>query len=413
MDAGRTRGGGDESHGPGGISAREMEELADPSPGAEAPWPAPVNAGDELATLGREKIPPWAMLALLTAATAIPLSLLWDYSWESTIGIDPLWSPPHVMNVFAVFGAGLLALWIVLRGGAREWPRAIRCGSWTAPIGIWAVLWGAAAFGAGFLFDQWWQSTYGLAGGIWHPPQCLKTAAYFAILLGVWLVTKGAAFALAGGNLLAMVGMVTLAGALANRQHSVEFYQVACGTYPLVLAAMASGGNGRFTATRAAAAYLALGAAMVWLLPLCPAAPLVGPIFHPRTTFLPPPFPLLLVLPALAMDRLLRADSAGTRKAGGWGAALEAGLAFAVVFGITQWLFSAFLLSSGSAGRLFAGGGINWPFFLQIEPGAEQSFWLEAKDAISWRGGLVMLALATIAVRCGLWLGSFRREVSG
>jgi len=33
-------------------------------------------------------------------------SLLWDYSWESTVGIDYLWAPPHAAGYAAVLLAG-------------------------------------------------------------------------------------------------------------------------------------------------------------------------------------------------------------------------------------------------------------------------------------------------------------------
>src|SRR5206468_1436636 len=113
----------------------------------------------------------------------------------------------------------------------------VRLGKWHAPLGAWVALWGALAFLAAFFFDRWWQAGYGLAAGIWHPPQLLKAVAFFAVTIGVWLIGAGRCgaffFAMAGGVVLAMIGVVTLASNFANRQHSAPFYEIACGMYPI------------------------------------------------------------------------------------------------------------------------------------------------------------------------------------
>jgi len=53
----------------------------------------------------------WAVLA----CTAVPLSLLWDFSWESSIGVDRFWSPPHLATHVGVWLSGLLGLRLILR----------------------------------------------------------------------------------------------------------------------------------------------------------------------------------------------------------------------------------------------------------------------------------------------------------
>ena len=228
---------------------------------------------------------PW-LLAL--AAAGIPVSLLWDFSWEGTIGIDLPWSPPHVATFSAVLLAGLSALALAGRG---EVP-GVRLARWEIPLGAGLVLWGTAAFLLAYFFDRWWQANYGLLAGIWHPPQILKATAFFAITLGAWFACRGPggdlAEVVAGAAVLALIFVVTLAANFANRQHSAAFYQLAAGTYPIVLAAFAIAGRRPFPATTAALASLLLVAAMVWLLPLCPGVPQVAPIYHPRDHLLPP-----------------------------------------------------------------------------------------------------------------------------
>jgi hypothetical protein len=289
---------------------------------------------------------------LLFAAVGIPLSLLWDFSWESTIGIDLVWSPPHAANYLAIALAGGIALAMAFITTRAEGD-GVRVGRWRAPLGAWITLWGAGAFLVAVIFDRWWQACYGLAAGIWHPPQLLKAVAFFAVTAGVWLgcarqERRGgtAAFALAGGAVLALIFVVTLAASLANRQHAATFYQIACGSYPLVLVALAVAGKSRFSAATGALAGMLIAGAMVWLLPLFPASPQVPPIYHPRDHLLPPPFPPLLFVPALALDALLRVFPKRTARP--WSQAIEAGVAFFVIFVAVQWPFAQFLLITGS-----------------------------------------------------------------
>lgn len=342
-----------------------------------------------------------AEMGLLLAAAGVPLSLLWDYSWESTVGIDLIWAPPHVATYLTVALAAVAALALKIRctrtgEGVRLW----RC---AAPLGAWVALWGALAFVTAVLFDRWWQSAYGLAAGIWHPPQCLKAVSFLALTFGAWLCAPG--LALGPAAVLALITVMILPDTFANRQHGAPFYLLACGAYPFVLAASANAGTRRFPSTCAALGCLLLQGAMVWLLPLFPAEPLTGPIFNPRDHMLPPPFPLLLVAPAFAIDLLHRSQPGKARRFDMLSRALEAGLAFWIFFTAAQWMFSSFLLSPAADNRFFAGGGRHWPFFLQIHPDAMTAFW-PVKDAeFTPVRALQAAGLATLSALAGLWLG--------
>ena len=333
--------------------------------------------------------------ALVAACIAIPLALVWDYSWESTIGVDLLWSPPHVALDLAVALACLAAAFDRRRSS-----------------GSWLVLWGALAFLAAAIFERWWQASYGLAAGIWGPPQLLNTAAVIAVQVGALLTCaisrERIATSMAGASLLLMISMISLATLYPNRQHSAAFFQSACATYPLVLAALSTAQKDRWSATLAALGYTALWGAMVWILPLFPGSPQIAPIFNPRDHMLPPPFPLLLVLPALVMDFLLR-PSPVRRPV--WREALEGSIEFFLLFVATQWTFSAWLLTPAAANRFFAGGGEHWPYFLQIAPDARTTFWSTASDTLNARSGLIAFALAFASTFAGLHFGRWLKAV--
>ena len=355
---------------------------------------------------------------MLLAAAGVPASLLWDFGWENTIGVDRFFAAPHVATYLSVAlaAAGAFAL---LAETTRGRGAGVPLGRVRAPLGAWLVLWGALAFVTSVIFDRWWTLGYGLAAGIWHPPQILKAVAFFAVTLGVFVTwhsrqarPSGAlAFALAGGIVLSLVSVVTIAMSFANLQHSAFFFQLACATYPVVLVALAVSGRLRFSASVGALVAFGLQLAFVWIMPLIPGAPEVGPIYNPRSTLLPPPFPLLLVLPALAVDALLRAVPGRGARAQSPLAALEVGLAFAAVFVLVQWTFAGFLLTPAADSWLFAGGGRHWPFFLRIDPSARAAFWQTPDDVLSVARGAFVALLAVLAASAGLALGAGLKRV--
>jgi len=355
---------------------------------------------------------------MLLGSAALPATLFWDFSFESTIGVDRFFAAPHVATDLAVLLAAAGAFGLLRASTRAGDPQAVALGRARAPLGAWLVLWAALAFATALVFDRWWQTGYGLAAGIWHPPQILKAVSFFALATGVGLVwlprqeqPGGAlAFALAGGALLSLISVVTLASSFANLQRGAFFYALCCATYPVVLAALAVSGRLRFTATAAALFAFALQLALVWILPLVPGAPEVGPIYNPRTTLLPPPFPLLLVVPALALDVLLRARSSRAGALLGL-AALETGVAFAALFLSVQWLLAGFLLSPAADSWLFAGGGRHWPFFLRIEPSARVAFWHAPGDALDATRAALAALYAVLAALAGLALAAGMKRV--
>ena len=359
---------------------------------------------------------------LLFAAAGIPLSLLWDFSWESSIGIDLVWAPPHTATYVAVAVAGFVALGLVL---TTRPTCGVRLGRFEAPLGAWVAGWGALMFLVTVFFDRWWQSVYGLAAGIWHPPQILKAIAFFSVIAGAWLLclrwqnqlsrenaAGGAlAFASCGGLMLSLTTVVMLTWIYPNRQHAPAFYRMACGTYPVVLVALATAGKLQWPATVASIIYTVVICSMIWLLPLFPAKPQAAPIYNPLDHLMPPPFPLLLIVPAVALDVLFRKVKWPTHRARTWFQAGVAGLLFLVIFMGTQWLFAEFLLTDLADNWFFAGGGRHWPFFLKIDSLARVTFWETRPNEMNLLSALGAAGLAMLAAGVGLWTGAWMKRV--
>jgi hypothetical protein len=133
--------------------------------------------------------------------------------------------------------------------------------------------------------------------------------------------------------------------------HRAPFYAWVSGAVPLVLAVVARGSGHRWGATITAAIYSGFLLALLWLMPLVPAEPKLGPVFLRVTHLVPPDFPLLLIIPAAALDMLWRhaARNAWDRRT----QAVAGGVLFSALFFAVEWPFASFLMSPGARNRVF------------------------------------------------------------
>ena len=319
-----------------------------------------------------------------------------------------------------------------------------------APLGAWVAIWGAIAMLTSAPFDDWWHNAYGVDVKIISPPHLLLAAGIFANQLGAMLQALAAqnraagapaarvlatVYAYAAGSLLVIVSTLFLEYSEPNRQHGALFYEISCAAYPLVLVAAARGTRLRWPATSVAAVYMAVRLAVMWVLPLFPATPRLAPIYNPVRHLWPPFFPELLIVPALAIDLLLRkaagrqawappgrdgdsgdtdgAKRGDTRERGGpWGRAalaLALGATFFVTFLAAHWAFSSFMLTPAARNWFFAAD--QWTY--RTRPGEwHHEFWL-AGDAFGPRAAALSLLLAVASARLGLawgdWMSRVRR----
>jgi hypothetical protein len=366
------------------------------------------------------------MVAVLVSSACIVVGLLWDISWHSTIGRDTFWSPPHLLEQLGAVIAGVSCGWLVLRttfaGTPEQRGTSVRFWGFSGPLGAWVTIWGTFVMIASAPFDNWWHNAYGLDVKIVSPPHMVLAAGMIAIELGAMLMalaaqnratsaadvrTLGWAYAIAGGVLVTMVAaIITEYASRPNQMHSPLFYQVAGGAFPIFLAAFARSGRLRFPATTTAAIYMGVMLVMIWILELFPARPKLAPIYNAVTHMVPPHFPLLLVIPALAVDFLLRQRDRGRD----WSRAALAGVAFVCAMFSVQWFFGEFLISPAARNVFFAAD--RWAYF--VEPGPWQyRFWDVPKDPAgnpsvpAIATGLGVAALISIAsTRIGIWWGN-------
>jgi len=124
------------------------------------------------------------------------------------------------------------------------------------------------------------------------------------------------------------------------------------------------------------------------------------------THMVPPPFPLLLVIPALAIDLVMRRVGPGRD----WLLSALVGLAFLTVFFVTQWFFTEFLLSPHSHNFLF--GVDHWDYSSRPGPWRYR-FWRAETDPVTPRALVIAALLAVLSARLGLgwgnWMARLRR----
>lgn len=371
---------------------------------------------------------PWFIYLAALGVTGIPAGVLWDISWHSTIGRDTFWTPAHILIHLGGLIPGLTCTWLIFKttfwGSDDEKAASVGIWGFRGPLGAWVVIWGNLAMLTSAPFDDWWHDAYGLDVEILSPPHTVLALGMYGVALGCLLLVLGWQNRLAAGEqrrasrlflhvaglLITMMTIMMTEESFPNHQHSGTFYILSAAVFPFYFAMIARSATVRWSATFAATTYVLLVGGAVWILPLFKAQPLLAPIYNPVDRMVPPAFPLLLFVPALAFDLIVQRF--GRTNPRWWklpliGAALS--LAFLLTFLPTQWFFSEFLLSEASRNAFFAGSGF-FPYFTR--PGAWQhEFWLRNSPVPNLKSLSLALGAGFIAACVGLAVGGWMSRV--
>lgn len=309
----------------------------------------------------------WHIAAVLFAATSVVVGVIWDISWHMSIGRDTFWTPAHLAiylgGIVGGSASGVLVLRTTFSKDATRRAHAVRFWGFHGPLGAWVSIWGAFAMITSAPFDDWWHNAYGLDVEILSPPHVVLALGMVALAVGAMLVLLAHQnraspadaprfawmYSWAAGCVLSFLAVMLTDWSWRVLQHQGAFYWTACLVYPFFLAAAGNASRLRWGATAIAAAYMAIRIAMLWILPRFPAEPGLGPIYQPVTHMIPMEFPLLLVVPAFAMDLVRQHTRPGRLLSLG----IRQGLAFFTTFLVTQWFFAEFLLSEWSRNWIF------------------------------------------------------------
>jgi hypothetical protein len=390
--------------------------------------PLPLNAPRTIARAAaiRERIP-WYIWCYVAAVSSAAIGGPWDISWHMSIGRDTFWSPPHLFiylcGVLGGFASGYLVLASTFSSKAPLAGATVRMWGFRGPLGAFLATWGAVAMLTSAPYDDWWHNAYGLDTKILSPPHVVLLFGLLGIRFGALLLVLGEMNRASGALKKKLTFIFLLIGALVlglsvgtfqemlfrNFMHSARFYLILAITAPVVMIAIRDASGRRWGATISSGIMFSYVVAMLWILPLFPAEPKLGPVYHEITHFIPLPFPILLVAPAFALD-LLRSR---WRPRGDWRFSLAAGPLFVAVLLAVQWPFADFLMSPASRNWVF--GTHYFPYFLPPASDLALNIFTQVETTqlqFLLRLGLA-LALSVLSVRAGIgwgrWMQRLRR----
>jgi hypothetical protein len=368
----------------------------------------------------------WYVWCGVAAVTSAAVGGAWDVSWHRSIGRDTFWTPAHM----AIYACGVLAavvcgylVYATTFGSARAGSTDLRAASVSmlglrAPFGAFLAAWGGIAMLTSAPFDNWWHAAYGLDVTIVSPPHTLLILGTRAVDIGILfliLAEMNRAAGEDGANFKPLQRLfLFISGLIVGGQmffvmeftrdvnlHSTEAYLAIAIAVPLVFAAVAQASRHRWGATIAASVYMLFVIGQILILPLFPAQPKLGPVFHPVTHMVPAQFPILLIVPAIALDLLWqRARTGKSLLARPWVLAIAAGIIFVAVLTVVEWPFANFLMSKASQNRFFG----TMYFGYNSHPGdfeLARQFEVVSRGWELWSG----LARAALYAAIGSWLG--------
>lgn len=374
---------------------------------------------------------PWYLWFGALAVTSASIGGAWDVSWHRSIGRDTFWTPAHLAiqacGVMAAIICGYLMLINTFGRSASLKAASVNVMGFRAPLGAFVAAWGGIAMITSAPFDNWWHSAYGLDVKIVSPPHTLLILGIRAVSVGVLfliLATMNRAMAddspsgeqtykrlqrlfLYVGGLIVTGQMFFLMEYTWDVQlHSVIAYIAMGIALPLVFAILSQASRYKWAATSAAAVYMLFAIAEILILPLFPAQPKLGPVFNPVTHFVPAKFPILIVVPALALDLLWQKTT--TWKP--WKIALASGFLFIGVVTIVEWPFASFLLSKASENRFF--GTIYFDYNSRPNGYDRLRLFFNPDHGATLYFGLLRAAIyASISAWIGLSFGRWMRSV--
>ncbi len=267
---------------------------------------------------------PWYIWCAALAVTSAMIGAHWDISWHKSIGRDTFWTPAHIAIYMCGVLAGIAFGYIILsttfsKSTSLARP-SVHIWGFRAPLGAFIASWGGIAMLTSAPFDNWWHDAYGLDVKIISPPHILLFIGVYGVFLGTLTLiaghmNRGAAKAaqvsrwlflyIEGGMVVvAMIMLMEYTGRVLL--HTSLPYVLVCAVIPIALAVGSRATGIRFAATFIAGFYTLFIIGLILVLPLFPAEPKLGPVYQHVTQFIPPEFPMLLIVPAFALDLLWR-----------------------------------------------------------------------------------------------------------
>ncbi len=385
----------------------------------------------------------WYIWAGVAGVVSAYTGGVWDVSWHRSIGRDSFLTPAHVLiylcGIMAAVVCGYLILYTTFGRARMAGVDELRAQSvsvlgFRAPLGAFVAAWGGIAMLTSAPFDNWWHAAYGLDVKIISPPHTLLILGIRAISVGVLFLILAAmnrASGLAGRTSAASVAGNSFAG-LPDARPAADFKvlqrlflfmgglivggqmfflleetwdivlhramaYIAVGiALPIALAVIWRASGSRWACTIVSAIYTVIGIAEILILPLFHASPKLGPVYFPVTHFVPAKFPILILVPAIALDLLWQR----TRGWKAWQIAVVSGVVFTALLFLVEWPFASFLMTKASENRFFG--------TIYFDYNSRANLWDRLREFYDPQSGWVLargLAIATACASASTWAG--------
>jgi len=371
---------------------------------------------------------PWYLWCVVLAVTSVSIGAHWDVSWHRSVGRDTFWTPAHLAiyacGVLAAIACGYLVLYTTFRRPAALIASSVEVFGFRAPLGAFIASWGGIAMLTSAPFDNWWHNAYGLDVKIVSPPHTLLMLGVFAVSVGALILLLGEMNrATEAGDavlarrlqwlLLYVGGLMVVFQMFFRIEYTWDIYLHSAGAYiamaigvPTLFAILWQASRNRWSCTIATVFYTVFLIGVILILPLFPAEPKLGPVYQNVTHFVPPKFPILLIVPAILLDLLWTK----TRQWKPWLTALVSGPVFVLSLVAIEWPFADFLMTGAAANRFFGTG-----YFQYSMPSTSPDFLRQFIDPqqgwVLWSGLLMAMLYASISTWAGVKLGRWMREI--
>ena len=369
---------------------------------------------------------PWYLWCSTLAVTSVSIGAHWDVSWHRSIGRDTFWTPAHIAiylcGVLAGVACGYLIFSTTFSRNAQARASAVHVLGFSGPLGAFVSAWGGVAMLTSAPFDNWWHAAYGLDVKIISPPHTLLVIGVFGVEIGALFLIMSAMNRAEGNSelfrplqalLLYLAGMMMVLTMFFRVEYTWDIMLHRAGPYiavaigvPLYYAAVWKAARHPWAATWMSAIYMLFVIGAILVLPLFPAEPKLGPVFQQVTHFVPPKFPLLMVVPGICLDLLWRRIGHRNKLL----VAAVSGPVFVLSLVAVQWPFAGFLMSDASKNFFFATdyhdyGIPSWTAEVTRHFVDPQHGWA------LWSGLSMAMLYAAISAWLGLLLGDWMRKI--
>ncbi len=389
-----------------------------------APNISAVNRAADVTKEGSASVP-WYIWCAVLAITSAIVGGHWDISWHSSIGRDTFWTPAHMAiylcGVLAGIAFGYIILSTTFSKNAPLAASSVHIWGFRAPLGAFIASWGGIAMLTSAPFDNWWHDAYGLDVKIVSPPHILLFVGIYGVLFGTLVLIAGhmnrasehnrqvsrRLFLYVAGIGLVMTMVLLMEFASRTNLHTALPYILMGALTPIAMTVSSRTTSVKYSATVVAGIYTLFLIALIQILPLFPAEPKLGPVYQHVTQFIPPEFPILLIVPALALDLFW----SRTRIRSVWILAAASAAIYMALLICAEWPFASFLMSPAARNSFFGTGYLYYGLPPNTYLARNEFVPATAFELI--RGLIFAIAACTLTIRWsfvrGEWMRSLRR----